>query len=422
MPKALIITVGGSDEPVVISIKKHNPDFIYFICTAGKKETASTFCIDGEGNVCERVKEIKCKKCNEIIRKGEKYPSIIKQSDYRGEYNKIEIEDADDFYDIYEKTKEVIREAKEKGFEIIADFTAGTKTMSSVLAMLSALDFEIKPYLVKGKREDLVKTTEGSVPVNLESHFKRSRVDFLLKIYENLVKDFYYNSAITILDNILDMGLEPELEREIRKKREITMAFYLWDIFQYENAFNLLKNYNSMYKNEFEFLLRVKGNGKVNGYEPFFDLVCNAKRQANMGFYDNAVARLYRALELLAQIRLNKEYEIETNALEKSLDKVKNKEKWESKKKEKGEIKIGLQDDYELLEELGDPFGKVYQENKNAFIDKIKIRNNSKLAHGNDPVKEEDWKNFLKFFEEFTEKCLNSIRIKFEYIEFPDKI
>jgi len=218
------------------------------------------------------------------------------------------------------------------------------------------------------------------------------------------------------------MGLPSPIEKEIREKKEKCEAFYLWDIFHYEEAYKKLKNYAMEYEKEFKFLLRILEKEKRNGYEPFFDLVSNAKRQKEMGYYDNAVARLYRALELFAQIRLKNEYKIETNALEKSLDKLKNKEKWEKKKNEKGEIKIGLESDYELLNELEDPIGKIYMENRNEFLNNIKIRNLSYLAHGNDPVKEENWKSFLNFFEKFIKECCNRIGIKWEEVNLPKKI
>lgn len=407
--KAMVITVGGSFYPVVISIKKHNPDFIYFICSAGKdQKSSSSQCVDGEGEPCKNDSK--------------SYPNIIIQANYKKGYKKIEIEDPDDFEEIYKKTKEAIKEAKEKYYEIISDFTAGTKAMTAALATISTLDFDIKPYLVKGRRNDLIKTTEGSVPVNLEQQFNNYRVEILLKIYENFTLKLLYNSSISILDKILDMGLKGEMDKFIRQKREKCYSFYLWDIFQYEEAFNLLKEYASEFKYEFDFLLKILEKKKSNGYEKFFDLLSNAKRQAQLGFYDNAVSRLYRALELLEQIRLKKEYDIDTNALENSLDKLKNKEKWEKKKNEEGKIKIGLQNGFELLDELGDSFGKIYKEHKNEFLDNLKIRNLSKLAHGDEPIKENEWKKFYNFFEKFTKKCFDEIRLIIEEINFPNKI
>ncbi|MCM8760086.1 MAG: TIGR02710 family CRISPR-associated CARF protein, partial [Candidatus Omnitrophica bacterium] len=140
------------------------------------------------------------------------------------------------------------------------------------------------------------------------------------------------------------------------------------------------------------------------------------------GFFDNAVARLYRALELFAQIRLKKEYCIDTSALEKSLNKLKNPERWEKKKNEKGEIKIGLQDDYELLFELNDFFGTIYKQQKEKLQNILQVRNFSKLAHGDQPVSEENWKNMLEFTKSFIKECCDNAKIKVEYLQLPTKI
>ena len=47
MKKALVLTVGGSDEPLVISIKTWKPDFICFVCSDKTQKM-----VDGEGKVC----------------------------------------------------------------------------------------------------------------------------------------------------------------------------------------------------------------------------------------------------------------------------------------------------------------------------------------------------------------------------------
>ncbi|MDB9309098.1 hypothetical protein PN471_10700 [Aphanizomenon sp. CS-733/32] len=46
-----------------------------------------------------------------------------------------------------------------------------------------------------------------------------------------------------------------------------------------------------------------------HGYEIVQDLILNAERRATQQRYDDAVGRLYRALELLAQIRLLKAFD-----------------------------------------------------------------------------------------------------------------
>lgn len=49
----------------------------------------------------------------------------------------------------------------------------------------------------------------------------------------------------------------------------------------------------------------TKENG---GYEQVQDLILNAERRAVQERYDDAVARLYRAVEMVAQVRLQSEW------------------------------------------------------------------------------------------------------------------
>lgn len=422
--KVLIITVGGSDEPVVSSIKAHNPDFIYFICSGGDPKTATELTVDGKSNVCIRKKEIKCPHCKKIVVEEESYPSIIEQSGYKGEYEKIVLSDPDDFTEVYQKTKEALLKATETGEEIIADFTGGTKTMSSVLAILTAFNFKVKPSIVKGKRTDTesIKTNSITVIENFES----ARIDFVLKIVNDLFSRYLYFPVRLIIEEMLRMGgISGENQRKLININSIAKAFCAWDTFDYDVAFEILKNYASTYSDHVQYLLKILGKTKNSNYEKVFDLISNARRQAYNGFYDNAIARLYRAIELFAQIRLQTKYEIDTSHFEKFLPKLEGKidvEKWKKYANEDGEIKLGLIKAYELLMEIKDEIGEVYRERKKELLEKIKIRNESKLAHGDTPIKQDDWEKMYNFCKEFIEECCNKINVKIEYIELPQKI
>jgi len=417
--KILIITVGGSDEPIVNAIKdlKDEIDYIYFICSGGKSKTASSPTIDGEGKVVEVKKEIKCPHCNEIIQHQELRENIIKQSEYKGEYKKIEIENPDDFREVYAKTLLAINEAKKQGKEIICDFTGGTKTMSSVLAILSVLDFDTKPFLTIGARRDIIKITGISHTTALD--VDSARIDFVLKIVDEFISKYLYFPASLILKKLLHFGFKQEIIKDIETKLALCEIFYMWDSFNYEETFENLRNYARDYQEYIDYLLKLLNKAKNSGYEKVFDLISNAERQALNGFYDNAVARLYRALELFAQTRLKKEYDIDTSSLQNSLDKIKNKEKWLAKRNEKGEIKIGLKDAYELLEELEDPVGKIYKNEKEKFINILNLRNYSKLAHGDIPVDEKNWNKFFGYCKGFIERCCNEIKVSVKYISLP---
>ena len=417
--KVLIITVGGSDEVIVQAVKKYHPDYVFFICSGGNPKVASEITVDGKGNVCIRKREIRCPNCKQIIEKKETYPNILIQSGYKGEYEKVILDDPDDFSEIYKKTKETLKKAKKIGREIICDFTGGTKIMSSVLSILSAFDFELKLSFSKGKREDTIKITKESFPI--VENISSARIDFFMNTVDSLISKYLYYPAKLILEQLTEKELGNQ-QKEILRKIEICDAFYHWDNFEYEKAYKMLKGYSQQYPQQWNYLLKILKKTKNSGYEPVLDLVKNAERQAENGFYDNGVARLYRGIELLAQIRLKKEYKIETAHLEKSLDKVKNKEKWERKRDKKGEIKIGLVDDYELLAELEDPFGKIYKKKEKELQNQLKIRNLSKLAHGDNPILEKEWREFFIFSKNYIEECLTEIKVKIEYPVLPDKI
>ncbi len=423
--KVLIVTVGGSDEVIVQAIKKYHPDYIFFICSGGNPKVASEITVDGKGNVCVRKREIRCPYCKRVIVEKEEYPNILeqsgynKQSGYKDKYKKVILDDPDDFSEIYKKTKETIEKAKKIGREIICDFTGGTKIMSSVLAILSAFDFDLKLSFSKGKRENTVKITKESFPI--VENINSARIDFFMNTVDSLIFKHLYYPAKLILEQLTEKELG-NYQKRILRKIEICDAFYHWDNFEYEKAYEMLKGYSEQYPEQWNYLLKILGKIKNSGYEPVLDLIKNAERQAENGFYDNGVARLYRGIELLAQIRLKKEYKIETGHLEKSLDKVKDKEKWERKKDKKGEIKIGLVDDYELLAELEDPFGKIYKEKEKKLQNQLKIRNLSKLAHGDNPITEKEWIEFFTFSKNYIENCLSEIKVKIEYPVLPDKI
>ncbi|MCS7179857.1 MAG: TIGR02710 family CRISPR-associated CARF protein [bacterium] len=421
--KVLIITVGGADEPIVNAIKEYKPDFIYFICSGGKVDVASHITVDGKNekgeiinkNPCIRQKEIKCGKCNTIIKEKIALPPIIEQADYTGKYEKIIINDPDDFTEVYEKTKLCIEEARKIG-NIVADFTGGTKTMSSALSLLCALNFDIIPSLVKGPRKDIIKITEESIPVR--ENFNYARIDYITKIATYFISHYlYYPAKILIEKTMREIELSSEQERKLREKRDFCDAFYHWDIFEYEKAYEVLKGNNNLI-DYFNYLFKILGKTKgTSGYEKVFDLICNAQRQAENGFYDNACARIYRTLELFAQLRLEIKYKIKTGDVD--INKVKDKEKWQEKKDKDGKIKIGLVDAYELLYELEDTFGEIYKKKEKELKHILQIRNNSKLAHGDTPITENQWKEILKFTKEFIEECCNLAKIKIEYLQLP---
>src|SRR5262245_25101025 len=52
MTTALILTVGGSHQPILASLRQHRPDRVYFLCSADQgKKFGSHVQVSGEGKV-----------------------------------------------------------------------------------------------------------------------------------------------------------------------------------------------------------------------------------------------------------------------------------------------------------------------------------------------------------------------------------
>src|SRR5919106_5464708 len=89
------------------------------------------------------------------------------------------------------------------------------------------------------------------------------------------------------------------------------------------------------------------------------DVFCNARRRSDEGSYDDAVARLYRCLEMLEQHLLFMEHDLLTSDID--LEKLKGKipphlfqKLYDKKKYEKQKIEIGLVEGFEILSYLSE--------------------------------------------------------------------
>ena len=136
------------------------------------------------------------------------------------------------------------------------------------------------------------------------------------------------------------------------------------------------------------------------------DLMANAERRKEEGRHVDAVARLYRAVELAAQLRLWKKYKIHTDKVPLEELPGSMRRRLESSA-EDGIVKIGLQDAYELLNSKEDDLGRIFTEElkwgKNNKKSPLTARNKSIAGHGFSPVSpkitESLWKGLLRLAE-----------------------
>ncbi|MDZ8054615.1 MAG: TIGR02710 family CRISPR-associated CARF protein [Aulosira sp. ZfuVER01] len=441
MAKILMITVGGSHQPIVTAISSLKPNRVVFICSDGSKGSKSQ--IIGEGKPCE------VRRGNEVIEKLPNIPTQLNLRDrFQADKDLVLLNNPDDLSECYRLISEKIRSLKVEVLDsdIFADYTGGTKSMSVALAIAS-LDYALTVYLTTSStRENIIRVERGerSRRVALASVTVQRKIEQFLPGY---LEQYNYPAAIAELKYLLQkIELSPEDTKRVEQLLDCCSGFDAWDRFDHATAWTYLSRYigNQEIKPAALFLKRVMGSreafcqavddefqapDKIRGheYEIVEDLLLNAQRRAILERYDDAVARLYRALELLAQVHLWKRYQIKTGDvnIEKLPELVQEKYKF-MRSPSNNKIELALRKSYELLSELSnDTLGLMYQEKENAILNALKIRNYSILAHGLRPINNSDYQSFSKVVIPFIEVAIAAVvpgNLKLQSVQFPHVI
>lgn len=420
MPTLLVMTVGGSCAPVVTAIRDYAPDFVAFIVTVGSRGSRSN--VDGAGHPCGDPRTLTCPDCGAEVRLGDpKGANIITQTDLaENSYTLLELSDPDALPEAYTQIRALLTQLSDEreGWRRVADYTGGTKSMTVALA-LAALETGYELSLVKGARADLIKVRDGTEMAGLVNAGE-VRARRRLAEAQRLFNAYAYASAGELLQNTLRAALLPSaLQAQIRELVILCRGFDAWDRFDHQRAFLLLEPCQSRVVRQWIFLKRLVG--RAPGYAPVLDLLRNAERRAARGRYDDAVARLYRALELLAQTRMSmreprlNSSDLDITALPENL-----REPYAARQDAKGTVKLGLRDDYLLLEALDDPLGRVHCNYGNRLLNILSLRNQSILAHGTEPINEVQWQQMVGVVTTFMEAGMQALDVRLDAPQFPN--
>ena len=322
------------------------------------------------------------------------------------DYEIVPIESIDDFSACFESFETKIwqfdYQDDEKDYQIIMDYTSGTKTMSAAMACCGM--FYSKNLICVGGDRTTGEVSIGTEIINYQNLYKIYDKFALMRTRHNFNSNRFM-PCIDILNYIVDLNIHKE---DLLK---LCRAYYYWDNMEFENAYNYLKEVKTdsieLRDIEKDLKINLKALGTIvnsrsenlkNCYI-LASLINNSIRKAEEYKYDDAIARLYRSFELIAQIRLTtygiKSSDINTSILEEKgvspefITSLEN-------HKEDGKIRIGLIKDYQLLYELNDDLGVHYIENENKIKDSTQKRNHSILAHGLDSQTKEDFDKFLE--------------------------
>ena len=437
---ALILTIGQATEPSIIRINKLKPDLVYFIHSIKSKENA-LFIIEETGITNYKFKQLS---------------------------------DHESVDDSFMKSLECINELKED-YNIIGDFTVGTKPMVAGL-VLACIDQECD-YVYLGESDENSRH-DGMGPVKSGQEKTKDQEN----PYENYaINEFrsgreFFNKYqfIAAFENFnnAEMKLKyPDLKERSKIFVKIVRFYEAWDKFNDDldeiplnnylqdiilDKINSKENLREYFENEIpDFHRQMKLNKRfldkkitdktsesISYYLP--DLLNNAQRRICEGKYDDAVARLYRAMELISQIRLN-QYNLLNNSqidMDKTFfidkEKVKKKaskevlaeiENWNPKGWKKPNIEyldfdsgnnykllnfFSKDEKYDLTESTRKLVSNYYKINS-----QVQKRNTSILAHGLKPLNKREAKNLYKLVLNHSKKLCDNIEKEMEIAKFP---
>lgn len=416
MKTILFITVGGSPAPIITAIQSLKPDRTLFICSGGSRGSVSQ--VTGDGNPCE------IRKGAEVVERLPNLPTHLGLGGFNPDTDVVTLDNPDDLSEGYRRISEKLREIRQEEPEaqLYADYTGGTKTMSLALGAV-ALDQGVSLYLTtSARREDLVRVERGQSTIQATTSavtVERS----LNRDFPRFLEQYNYAGAIALLTSLLKAyELAPEQRRRIQELRDICAGFDAWDRFDHLDAWNMLAMRMQHIQVHGLALKRVLSSRAGidpdfsapdsiagHGYELVDDLLLNAQRRAHQQRYDDACGRLYRALELLAQICLKTRYEITTGDVDVAKLPEALRDAYEMQRDpNKGNVELALRKSYDLLSDLpDDPLGQHFSHRSKYLLNALEIRNHSLFAHGFKPITEADYHHSGGVIQSFIETALD---------------
>lgn len=384
----LMLTVGFSPEPLILTITALQPKRIFFLFTE-KSEGFIDKVVEGCGLRFSQIER-----------------ALIERADAS---------------DVYEKVKAQWEVWRNRG-RVAIDMTGGTKPMVSGCGIAAALlgidvlyvDSQFGWILGKSKpgTERIVRLSN---PFDVFGEFEEKQGIELFNSHN-------YPVAAALLNRLCSKVSDP---RRFEVEYILARGYGAWDSFQYKEAFERLsdvqkrlKRYRifsskiSQLEKHIDVLKMLKRNGTRSHFELLkdknfsetlmIDMFWNAERRAYQGRYDDGIVRLYRLLELISQARLAVKYNINTNDAEVSSQRVREDftrlaEALYGYAKNLPK-KIGLMDGWLLLFTMKDKvIGPLHNlPDLKKFMDKLLPRNELMIEHMNHPGKSVKYKEFRR--------------------------
>ncbi|MGK0617956.1 TIGR02710 family CRISPR-associated CARF protein [Meiothermus cerbereus] len=287
----LILSVGQTIEPLEFALAEHVPQGVVFVASQGTQAVAG-----------------------ELVRR---YGNALR-------FHTLLLDDPEDLGEVFRKGREALQKALEwEARTIVADITGGTKTMSAGMVLALTGQGVTFSYVGGEQRDQQGRVKSGNERLRL---LEDPTFRYGLREWEGFRRAWNqgdYRAAQDFLSELLARPLSPSERRFYQHLQGVAEAMLDWDLFHHKAAWQKLETH-------LEPALTVAeawGHGAkvrvLQGLQaakarlreildregrPTFallaDLLANAERRAARGRYDDALARLYRAVELAAEADL----------------------------------------------------------------------------------------------------------------------
>jgi CRISPR-associated protein (TIGR02710 family) len=384
-PRMMVVSVGGSPAPIVHSLNQQRPEYIVFFAsrqTRGKVEA-----------------EIR--------------PALAFRPT---DVEVLTTDSAERLVPAFTCVREGVRRCMAlwgvAGPEVVADYTGGTKNMTTALA-LATVDLGCRYSYVGG-----VERTKEGLGVVIDGHeqmfYPANPWDVLgvdaLREVTLLFNRARYGPARERLETL---GERVPAERRplYRRLAQVVEGFDRWDRFDHKGAAKSLGQAlgklheaiglldpTSPERRFLDATQAARGRlPEITASHPrayVADLIANAARRADLEErYEDAVARLYAAIEKLGKLTLKQVHGLDNGRLapEAVPEPLRADYRLRYWSEEKGHLQLPLRATYDLLAILGDPLGRRVVdgwENVGPLLDQ---RNQSILGHGTQPISRETY-------------------------------
>lgn len=392
LPLLAVFTVGGAIPPVVKTIQDLRPSRVIFIVSNTSKRDA----LDkpGDGILAKLAIEAITLDYLLIYISNENDPRATLEDTYRQLVPLV-----DQWIQLHPTHK------------LVMDYTAGTKPMSAALALVARrwpCDFAYVGSAPQARTWSLGYTTDrGMRYYNTENPWNTLGYEAA----EHAIEYFNqgaYGIAASLLDDAVRKATDPKVKRPLMSLAHLSHAYAAWERFELGAADSRLADcmkslselaaFGFDYRHERdlrtelqthrEWLAKLRSSDYAT-IEWLADLLADADRRLAERRFDDAVARLYRFIEALAQYQLRAAHNIpNTGSVDPAALPENLRKEWEGRL-EAGSLKLALQDSYRLLAAKQDPLGDKFRE---LQLDRrespLSARNNSRFAHQFQPVGE----------------------------------